>query len=65
MQKADKRPVGRPRMAKELRSSVIPFRVSASERDRMHEAAEREGKTLSDWMRTTLFLAVAMNTKGN
>lgn len=45
---------GRPPVAGKTRSSGILIRVTAEERERLHEAARSHRRTLGDWARLTL-----------
>ena len=50
---------GRPRMAKgEAKGSIVPVRFSAEDRKRVEAAAKASGKTVSDWVRSTLSAAI-------
>ena len=56
----NKSKVGRPKLPKgEARGTMTQFRLQPAERKAFQEAAEKEGLTLSDWMRETLKAAVS------
>lgn len=57
------RPVGRPKLTANAKSSILPVRFSADDRNRLQAAAEAEGKRLSEWVRATLLNAVATRQK--
>lgn len=48
------RPVGRPKMNKGAKSSIVPVRFSAEDRKRVETAAKASKLTVSHWIRQTL-----------
>jgi hypothetical protein len=52
--------IGRPKLAKgEAKGSIVPVRFSAEDRKRVEAAAKSSGKTVSEWIRSTLSAAIA------
>ena len=59
MPKPEKRRPGRPRLMKhEARGKIVPVRFTSAEIERIAEAAEAKGQTISQWIRGTLHAAV-------
>jgi len=55
---------GRPELPdSERRSVVVQFRCTESERSLMNKAAEKEDKSLSDWLRDTAMEKVLVRSK--
>ncbi len=52
------RPVGRPKLHDQAKSSIVPVRFSAEDRKRVENAATSQGMTVSDWIRNTLNAAL-------
>ena len=53
------RPVGRPKLHKaHAKSSILPVRFNLEDRKRVELAAEAEGLSVSEWVRTTLVKAI-------
>jgi predicted HicB family RNase H-like nuclease len=51
---------GRPRLAKgEAKGTIVPVRFSPEDRKRVEIAAKASGKTVSEWIRSTLSAAIA------
>lgn len=52
---------GRPKMAKgEAKGSIVPVRFSPEDRKRVEAAAKTSGKTVSEWIRSTLASALGV-----
>ena len=52
------RPVGRPKLHDRAKSSIVPVRFSAEDRKRVEIAANAQGMTVSDWIRSAINLAL-------
>ena len=53
------KPVGRPKLPKgHAKSTTVLVRMSAEDRKGVEAAAKAEGKTLSDWLRSTIHGAI-------
>lgn len=53
--KARPKKVGRPKLAEDqAKAKIVPVRFAAKELQRMTAAAETSGKSLSEWIRSTL-----------
>lgn len=59
MPEPTKRRRGRPTMESGHKSTTIQARFSAEDRQRIEDAANTEGKRVSDWVRDTLLKAIA------
>lgn len=46
------------------KSTIVPIRFSAQDRQRIEEAAEADGKRLSEWVRGTLLKALDSQGEG-
>ena len=56
----NKMKLGRPKIiATQKKSEIVAIRVRAEERDKLEDAAEKSGKSLSDWVRDVLFSAAS------
>ena len=53
--KVEKRKPGRPRLeAHEAKGKIVPVRFAAEELEKIQEAANSAGQTVSQWIRATL-----------
>jgi predicted HicB family RNase H-like nuclease len=51
--------VGRPKLPKgQAKGTIVPVRFSAEDRKRVEAAAKAKKKTLSEWIRSTLYAAI-------
>ena len=56
--KEKKRKPGRPKLPMhEAKGKIVPVRFAAEEVDRVYQAAEKAGQTVSQWIRSTLSAA--------
>ncbi len=53
-QKPKPRPVGRPKLHKLAKSSIVPVRFSAENRRKVEAAARAKKLSVSEWIRSTL-----------
>ena len=50
---------GRPRLPKgEAKGKIVPIRFTKAEAQRLAKAAQRNGQTLSEWIRHTVLTAI-------
>lgn len=53
------KPVGRPRLAEHhAKSSIMPIRLNAADREKVETAAAKTGVSVSEWVRRTLHAAL-------
>jgi|NGEPerStandDraft_6_1074524.scaffolds.fasta_scaffold389260_2 hypothetical protein len=57
-QKPKPRPVGRPKLHSLAKSSIVPVRFSAENRRKVETAAKAKKQTVSEWIRSTLSVAL-------
>jgi uncharacterized protein (DUF1778 family) len=57
--KAQKRPRGRPALAKGEGKEVISLRLKPAEKSLFQKASDKEGLTLSDWLRKQALKSVS------
>jgi hypothetical protein len=59
MPKLEKRKPGRPKLeAHEAKGKIVPVRFAAEELEKIQDAANSAGQTISQWIRATLSEAV-------
>jgi predicted DNA binding CopG/RHH family protein len=57
--KTEKRKPGRPKLAAEhTKGKIVPVRFAESEIEAIHNAADKKGQTVSQWIRGTLSAAL-------
>ena len=52
------RPIGRPKLHERAKSSIVPVRFRAEDREKMEAAAQEGGVSVSEWIRKAIDAAL-------